>query len=97
MKREFSSTTLQWGGLFAGLILGFLASPASAFYVEDEKEYEALLKRSDPSADDLKEVLGTVGAEAEDDRIRLLLAEANGKDVSEQADDDGESQDAPTW
>jgi ribosomal protein L12E/L44/L45/RPP1/RPP2 len=55
------------------------------------------MKRSDPSADDLKEVLGSVGAEAEDDRIRLLLAEANGKDVSEQTDDDGESQDASTW
>jgi hypothetical protein len=97
MKRGFPSTPLQWVGLSTGLVLGFLASPASAFYVEDEKELETIMKRSDPSADDLKEVLGSVGAEAEDDRIRLLLAEANGKDVSEQADDDGESQDAATW
>ena len=96
MKRGFPSATLQWVGLSAGLVLGFLASPASAFYVEDEQEL-AMLKRSDPSADDLKEVLGSVGAEADDDRIKLLLAEANGKDITEPTDDDGESSDAMTW
>ncbi|XP_022742311.1 60S acidic ribosomal protein P2A-like [Durio zibethinus] len=36
-----------------------------------------------PSADDLKHILGSVGAEAEDDRIHLLLSEVKGKDITE--------------
>ncbi|XP_034687227.1 60S acidic ribosomal protein P2-like [Vitis riparia] len=36
-----------------------------------------------PSADDLKDILGSVGAEADDDRIELLLAEVKGKDITE--------------
>ncbi|XP_010241325.1 PREDICTED: 60S acidic ribosomal protein P2-2-like [Nelumbo nucifera] len=36
-----------------------------------------------PSADDLKTILGSVGAEAEDDRIKLLLTEVKGKDITE--------------
>ncbi|XVE76007.1 hypothetical protein DITRI_Ditri12bG0138100 [Diplodiscus trichospermus] len=36
-----------------------------------------------PSADDLKAILGSVGAEAEDERIELLLSEVKGKDITE--------------
>ncbi|MBA0848719.1 hypothetical protein Goshw_006091, partial [Gossypium schwendimanii] len=36
-----------------------------------------------PSADDLKAILGSVGAEAEDERIQLLLSEVKGKDITE--------------
>lgn len=98
MKRGFpSATTLRWVGLSAGLMLGFLASPASAFYARDEEDYQLKLKRSDPSAEDLQEVLETVGAEVQDDKIKLLLAEAHGKDITGHTDDDGESSDAATW
>ncbi|XWS28599.1 hypothetical protein CRYUN_Cryun25bG0084300 [Craigia yunnanensis] len=36
-----------------------------------------------PSADDLKAILGSVGADADDDRIELLLSEVKGKDITE--------------
>ncbi|XP_028782348.1 60S acidic ribosomal protein P2-2 [Neltuma alba] len=36
-----------------------------------------------PSADDIKQILGSVGAEADDDRIELLLSELKGKDITE--------------
>ncbi|GMI95348.1 Ribosomal protein P2D [Hibiscus trionum] len=36
-----------------------------------------------PSADDLKDILGSVGADADDDRIKLLLSEVKGKDITE--------------
>ncbi|XVF05210.1 hypothetical protein REPUB_Repub05bG0152400 [Reevesia pubescens] len=36
-----------------------------------------------PSAADLKDILGSVGAEADDDRIELLLSEVKGKDITE--------------
>ncbi|XP_075500214.1 large ribosomal subunit protein P2z-like [Primulina tabacum] len=36
-----------------------------------------------PSTDDLKDILGSVGAEAGDDRIKLLLSQVKGKDISE--------------
>ncbi|KAF7823261.1 60S acidic ribosomal protein P2B-like [Senna tora] len=36
-----------------------------------------------PSADDLKNILGSVGAEADDDKIELLLSEVKGKDITE--------------
>ncbi|XP_039048620.1 60S acidic ribosomal protein P2B-like [Hibiscus syriacus] len=36
-----------------------------------------------PSAKDLKAILASVGAEAEDDRIELLLSEVKGKDITE--------------
>ncbi|XVE61520.1 hypothetical protein DITRI_Ditri06bG0046900 [Diplodiscus trichospermus] len=36
-----------------------------------------------PSADDLKNILGCVGAEADDERIQLLLSEVKGKDITE--------------
>ncbi|KAK6235157.1 hypothetical protein SCA6_010494 [Theobroma cacao] len=36
-----------------------------------------------PSADDLKDILGSVGAEADDDKIELLLSEVKGKDITE--------------
>ncbi|GMJ00823.1 Ribosomal protein P2D [Hibiscus trionum] len=36
-----------------------------------------------PSADDLKNILGSVGVEADDDRIELLLSEVKGKDITE--------------
>ncbi|KAF7818762.1 60S acidic ribosomal protein P2-like [Senna tora] len=36
-----------------------------------------------PSADDIKNILGSVGAEADDDKIELLLSELKGKDITE--------------
>ncbi|XP_021810187.1 60S acidic ribosomal protein P2-2-like isoform X1 [Prunus avium] len=36
-----------------------------------------------PSAEDLKDILGSVGAETDDDRIQLLLSEVKGKDITE--------------
>ncbi|KAH9660051.1 60s acidic ribosomal protein p2 [Citrus sinensis] len=36
-----------------------------------------------PSADDLKNILGSVGAEADDERIEFLLSEVKGKDITE--------------
>ncbi|XP_016477264.1 large ribosomal subunit protein P2w [Nicotiana tabacum] len=36
-----------------------------------------------PSAKDLKSILGCVGAEADDDRIKLLLSQVEGKDITE--------------
>ncbi|KAK8550807.1 hypothetical protein V6N13_119310 [Hibiscus sabdariffa] len=36
-----------------------------------------------PSSGDLKDILGSVGAEADDDRIELLLSQVKGKDITE--------------
>ncbi|CAL5336862.1 unnamed protein product [Camellia sinensis] len=36
-----------------------------------------------PCADDLNNILNSVGAEADDDRIQLLLSEVKGKDITE--------------
>ncbi|KAL3828549.1 hypothetical protein ACJIZ3_017351 [Penstemon smallii] len=36
-----------------------------------------------PSASDLKNILGSVGAEADEDRIELLLSQVKGKDITE--------------
>ena len=36
-----------------------------------------------PTAEDLKAILGSVGADAEDDKIQLLLTEVKGKDITE--------------
>ncbi|KAM0065374.1 putative ribosomal protein P2 [Helianthus debilis subsp. tardiflorus] len=36
-----------------------------------------------PSADDLKNILGSVGADADEDKIELLLKEVKGKDITE--------------
>nr|XP_043609835.1 60S acidic ribosomal protein P2-like [Erigeron canadensis] len=36
-----------------------------------------------PSAEDLKAILGSVGVEADDDKIELLLKEVKGKDITE--------------
>ncbi|XP_051120951.1 60S acidic ribosomal protein P2B-like [Andrographis paniculata] len=36
-----------------------------------------------PSAKDIKNLLSTVGAEADDDKIELLLSQVEGKDITE--------------
>ncbi|PIN03476.1 60S acidic ribosomal protein P2 [Handroanthus impetiginosus] len=36
-----------------------------------------------PSADDVKDILGSVGAEADDDRIELLLTQVKNRDITE--------------
>ncbi|KAL6499746.1 hypothetical protein OROGR_027656 [Orobanche gracilis] len=36
-----------------------------------------------PSADDVKGILGSVGADADDERIELLLSQVKGKDITE--------------
>ncbi|CAK7329326.1 unnamed protein product [Dovyalis caffra] len=36
-----------------------------------------------PTAEDLKTILGSVGADADDDRIELLLSSVKGKDITE--------------
>ncbi|XP_038891319.1 60S acidic ribosomal protein P2-2-like [Benincasa hispida] len=38
---------------------------------------------SSPSAKDLKDILGSVGAEIDEERIELLLSNVKGKDVTE--------------
>ncbi|KRY02265.1 60S acidic ribosomal protein P2, partial [Trichinella patagoniensis] len=38
---------------------------------------------SKPSANDLKHILGSVGADADDERIDLLLSQVKGKDITE--------------
>ncbi|KAL6506414.1 60S acidic ribosomal protein P2 [Orobanche gracilis] len=39
--------------------------------------------KTSPSADDLKDILGSVGAEADEDRIEFLLSQVKGKDITE--------------
>ncbi|RXH86790.1 hypothetical protein DVH24_022063 [Malus domestica] len=39
--------------------------------------------KTSPSAEDLKDILGSVGAVADDDRIQLLLSEVESKDITE--------------
>ncbi|PON83136.1 60S acidic ribosomal protein [Trema orientale] len=36
-----------------------------------------------PLADDIKHILGSVGAEADEDKIKLLLSAVEGKDINE--------------
>ncbi|GLT89951.1 hypothetical protein SLE2022_079080 [Rubroshorea leprosula] len=36
-----------------------------------------------PSADDIKHILGSVGADADEDRIELFLSQVKGKDITE--------------
>ncbi|KAJ4844317.1 60s acidic ribosomal protein P2 [Turnera subulata] len=36
-----------------------------------------------PSADDVKNILGSVGTDADDDRIVFLLSQVQGKDITE--------------
>ncbi|KAK9079150.1 hypothetical protein SSX86_000832 [Deinandra increscens subsp. villosa] len=36
-----------------------------------------------PSAEDLKKILGSVGADCDEDKIELLLREVKGKDITE--------------
>ncbi|PRQ28412.1 hypothetical protein RchiOBHm_Chr5g0002781 [Rosa chinensis] len=43
----------------------------------------ALGGNASPSADDVKKILGSVGAEADDNRIELLLSGLKGKDITE--------------
>ncbi|KAG0454937.1 hypothetical protein HPP92_024229 [Vanilla planifolia] len=38
---------------------------------------------TNPSAKDIKHILASVGADAEDDRINFLLSEVKGKDITE--------------
>ncbi|KAE8691053.1 60S acidic ribosomal protein P2-3 [Hibiscus syriacus] len=40
-------------------------------------------RNTSPSAEDLKAILGSVGAEADDDKIEMLLSEVKGKDITE--------------
>ncbi|KAK5681019.1 60S acidic ribosomal protein P2 [Elasticomyces elasticus] len=42
-----------------------------------------LAGNTSPSAEDVKEVLGSVGIEAEEERLTLLLKELEGKDINE--------------
>ncbi|KAL6133578.1 hypothetical protein ACLB2K_065813 [Fragaria x ananassa] len=39
--------------------------------------------KTSPTAEDIKTILGAVGAEADEDRIQLLLKEVKGKDITE--------------
>jgi len=42
-----------------------------------------LAGNSSPSAKNIKEVLGAVGIEADDERLEKLLSELEGKDINE--------------
>lgn len=37
---------------------------------------------ANPTAKDIRKLLGTVGVEADDDRLKTLLAEVSGKDIN---------------
>ena len=39
--------------------------------------------KAEPSASDIRKLLGTVGIEADDERLKQLIAEVKGKDISE--------------
>ncbi|PRQ43824.1 putative ribosomal protein L12 family [Rosa chinensis] len=39
--------------------------------------------KTSPTAEDIKSILGAVGAEADDDRLQFLLKEVQGKDITE--------------
>ncbi|KAK9921196.1 hypothetical protein M0R45_029717 [Rubus argutus] len=39
--------------------------------------------KTSPTAEDIKHILGAVGAEADDDRLQFLLSEVKGKDITE--------------
>ena len=39
--------------------------------------------KAEPSASDIRKLLGTVGIEADDERLNKLIAEVKGKDISE--------------
>ena len=42
-----------------------------------------LAGNASPSASDIKEVLDSVGIEADDDRLETLISELKGKDINE--------------
>lgn len=42
-----------------------------------------LAGNTSPSESDIKEVLGAVGIEADDERLKSLLSELEGKDINE--------------
>ncbi|KAJ9695148.1 hypothetical protein PVL29_010577 [Vitis rotundifolia] len=69
------------------LYLSISASPNLLFRAEMKVIAAYLLAvlggNTCPSANDLKDILGSVGAEADDDRIELLLSEVKGKDITE--------------
>ncbi|KAF5138793.1 60S acidic ribosomal protein P2 [Metarhizium anisopliae] len=50
-----------------------------------------LAGNNSPSAKDIKNVLSAVGIEADDDRLKTLLSELEGKDVSEVGECHGSS------
>ncbi|WP_434113697.1 hypothetical protein [Paraburkholderia caffeinilytica] len=74
MKRRFRFLLKPCISLLFSLALGLAANPVSA---------HAKGGNTEPSAHDLKDVLGSVGAEADDGRIELLLLEVKGKDITE--------------
>ncbi|KAL3435863.1 hypothetical protein BDV09DRAFT_166313 [Aspergillus tetrazonus] len=43
----------------------------------------ALAGNESPSASDIKEVLSSVGVDADDERLEKLIAELQGKDINE--------------
>ncbi|XP_038986692.1 60S acidic ribosomal protein P2B-like [Phoenix dactylifera] len=62
-----------------------LTNPNPAFRMKVIAAYllAVLGGNTSPTADDLKDILGSVGAEADDDKIELLLSEVEGKDITE--------------
>ncbi|KAI5322646.1 hypothetical protein L3X38_031718 [Prunus dulcis] len=73
-----------------GIVIRELVVVRSSLYsVLDEMKVVAayllavLGGKTSPSAADLKDILGSVGAEADGDRIELLLSEVKGKDITE--------------
>ncbi|XP_040988698.1 60S acidic ribosomal protein P2-like [Juglans microcarpa x Juglans regia] len=70
------------------LLLLFDLSLFSPFSLENMKVIAAYLLallggNTSPSAEDIKNILGSVGAEADDDKIELLLSLVKGKDITE--------------
>ncbi|KAF8376787.1 hypothetical protein HHK36_031546 [Tetracentron sinense] len=62
--------------------------PSISFVLAEMKLIAAYLLallggNTSPSAECLKDILGSVGADADDDKIKLLLSEVKGKDITE--------------
>ncbi|KAJ9540455.1 hypothetical protein OSB04_026961 [Centaurea solstitialis] len=63
--------------------LGVVWTPQSKMKVVAAYLLALLGGNTSPSAEDLKKILGSVGADCDEDRIELLLSEVKGKDITE--------------
>ncbi|MGI4421835.1 hypothetical protein ACR2V7_25640, partial [Klebsiella pneumoniae] len=67
----------------SAFVSDFLGSKSPKMKVIASYLLAVLGGNTNPSAADLKRILGSVGAEADDERIHLLLSEVKGKDITD--------------